>query len=105
MNLRDEYVAAVEAENDLLRERIASLEEVLGLRIETPPVLGLTSHEAKLFGLLLKRDERTLLQACIVSWPRPGREGCVIPWASIPVIPVIHTLRPSGYGAASRWLT
>lgn len=56
MTLRDDYVIALEAENDALRDRLAMLEEAMGLRIETPLMLGLTGHEAKLFGILLKRD-------------------------------------------------
>lgn len=56
MTLRDEFVIALEAENELLREKVIALEEILGLRIETPLVLGLTSHEAKMFGILLKRE-------------------------------------------------
>lgn len=56
MTLRDEYVMALEAENDHLREKIVAMEELFGLRVETPLMLGLTSHESKLFGILLKRD-------------------------------------------------
>ena len=54
--LRDDYVKALEQENDELRERIRVLEEMVGIRVEVPLVFGLTSHEAMLFGLLLKRD-------------------------------------------------
>jgi DNA-binding response OmpR family regulator len=56
MSLRDKYIEAVEAENDALRERIAILETLLGFRVEVPLVFNLTAQEAKLFGLLLKRD-------------------------------------------------
>jgi two-component system, cell cycle response regulator CtrA len=56
MTLRDEYVMALEEENDQLREKIVTLEEMLGLRVETPLMLGLTGQQSKLFGILLKRD-------------------------------------------------
>ena len=56
MNLRDEYVLALERENEVLLERIAGLEEKLGLRVEVPFALGLSGQEARLFGMLLKRD-------------------------------------------------
>lgn len=56
MTLRDEYVIALQAENEALRDRLAMLEETIGLRLETPLVLGLTGQEAKLFGILVKRE-------------------------------------------------
>jgi two-component system cell cycle response regulator CtrA len=56
MSLRDDYVATIERENAELRERIAVLEDALGVRMEAPLVLNLTSAEARLFGFLLKRD-------------------------------------------------
>lgn len=56
MSLRDEYVTALEAENETLLERIAVLEEQLGMRLEAPLVLGLTGQETRIFGMLLKRD-------------------------------------------------
>jgi two-component system cell cycle response regulator CtrA len=54
--LRDDLVEKLEQENDELRERVRVLEEMVGIRIEVPLVFGLTTHEAMLFGLLLKRD-------------------------------------------------
>lgn len=68
MNLRDEYVQSLEAENDRLREKIIALEETLGVRIETPLMLGLTGQEAKLFGVLLKREMVTKEQAMDVLY-------------------------------------
>jgi DNA-binding response OmpR family regulator len=56
MNLRDQYVEAIEAENDQLREKIRMLEEAMGLRIEAPLVFQLTRHEAMMFGILFKRE-------------------------------------------------
>jgi DNA-binding response OmpR family regulator len=46
-------------ENDDLRDRIAQLEEVLGMNFDSPAFMGLTAHEAKLFGMLMKRDAVT----------------------------------------------
>lgn len=56
MTLRDDLVRRLEQENDELRERIANLEELIGLRIEVPLVFGLTTAEAKMLGVLLKRE-------------------------------------------------
>ena len=76
MTLRDEFVIALEAENELLREKVIALEEILGLRIETPLVLGLTSHEAKMFGILLKREIVTKEAAMAALYgDRPNGDG------------------------------
>lgn len=56
MSVDADYITTLEAENDLLRERITTLEEIIGLKIDVPLVFGLTGQEAKLFGALLKRD-------------------------------------------------
>ncbi len=56
MTLRDDLVIKLEAENDELRERCRMLEEMVGMRIDAPVLLGLTGQEAALFGMLLKRD-------------------------------------------------
>lgn len=45
----------LEAENQRLRDRVAQLEEVVGFTIDLPIFLGLTTHEARLFGALMKR--------------------------------------------------
>src|SRR5690242_5058609 len=53
------YVAAVEAENDLLRERVRQLEELLGLDVQVPLLFGLTPKEGELLNLLMSRDAVT----------------------------------------------
>jgi len=68
MNLRDDLIAKLEAENDDLRERLRLLEKSLGIRIETPLMLGLTGAEAKVFGILLKREMVTKQQAMDVLY-------------------------------------
>lgn len=47
---------AVEDENDMLRSRIAQLEELLGFSVKAPIVLGLTGSEAAVFGVLMARE-------------------------------------------------
>ena len=46
-------------ENEELRDRVAQLEEALGMRFDAPAWMGLTVNEAKLFGLLMARDAVT----------------------------------------------
>lgn len=47
---------AVEAENELLREQVARLQELLGITMKAPIELGLTPSEAGVFGVLMARD-------------------------------------------------
>jgi two-component system cell cycle response regulator CtrA len=54
MKLRDEYVQMLETENEELREKVRSLEETMGLRLDAPLIFQLTSHESRMFGALLK---------------------------------------------------
>ncbi|MDB5620539.1 helix-turn-helix domain-containing protein [Tardiphaga sp.] len=46
-------------ENDELRDRIAQLEDTLGMGFDSPAWMALTGNEAKLFGLLMARDAVT----------------------------------------------
>lgn len=46
----------LERENEELRERVRELEDVLGMSIEVPIEWGLTASEARLIGMLLKRE-------------------------------------------------
>jgi len=57
--LRDTYIATIEAENELLRERVKQLEQEVGFRIEVPLIFGLTGSEARILGVLLKREVAT----------------------------------------------
>lgn len=56
MTLRDDFIRQLESEIAELREQNATLEGMLGFRLEVPLVYGLTNHEARLLGLLMKRD-------------------------------------------------
>ncbi len=44
------------AENERLLARVEQLEDALGCKIEAPTVLKLTRYEAKVFGVLMKRE-------------------------------------------------
>lgn len=51
-----ERLKALEAENERLQDRILVLEELLGMGIEWPLFLGLTPHEGKVLGALMRRE-------------------------------------------------
>ena len=54
--LHDNYVAALEEENEALRMRLADLEREFGFHNTVPLIFGLTSSEAKVLGILGARD-------------------------------------------------
>jgi two-component system cell cycle response regulator CtrA len=54
MTLRDDLVMTLEAENEMLRERLRQLEHLIGVKHDSPPVFGLTRSESAILGLLLK---------------------------------------------------
>lgn len=47
---------ALEAENERLQDRVLVLEDLLGIGIEWPLFLGLTPHEGKVLGALMRRE-------------------------------------------------
>ena len=51
-----ERLKALEAENERLQDRILVLEDLLGIGLEWPLFLGLTPHEGKVLGALMRRE-------------------------------------------------
>lgn len=47
---------AVEAENELLREKLRQLQALLGMTFPAPIEFGLTPSEGRAFGVLMSRD-------------------------------------------------
>lgn len=73
--LDDEYVKAIEVENEQLRERVWQLEEICGMALNAPLELGLTPNEARLFGLLYKSELVTKAGAMVALYSdRPNEE-------------------------------
>lgn len=69
------YVETLENENWMLREKVAELEGILGMRVEVPLMIGLSASEAKIIGILTKREMVTkaqMLQMLYIS--RSGGE-------------------------------
>ena len=57
-------------ENDVLRERIAQLEDLLGMRGAAPIEFALTPSEERVFGVLMQRDLATkeaVMAACYAN--------------------------------------
>jgi hypothetical protein len=74
MNLRDEYVQALEAENEQLREKVARSRRP-GRADRDAAGARLTGQEAKVFGILLKRELVTKEQAIDVLYGNQAEGG------------------------------
>ncbi|WP_445493167.1 helix-turn-helix domain-containing protein [Rhodopseudomonas sp. RCAM05734] len=104
MTFRDEFVAALEAEIEALQDRLAALEEVMGMRIEVPFILQLTRHEAQLFGFLLKRDLITKEQGMTVLYgDRAGGEEVEIKIIDVFVCKIRKKLKRFGIEIETVW--
>ncbi|TAL43815.1 MAG: winged helix family transcriptional regulator [Salinibacterium sp.] len=49
-------IEAVEKENEMLRVRIEELEDALGMRAPAPLCFDLSAYEARVFGMLMRRE-------------------------------------------------
>ena len=61
----------------VLEERIAELEEAMGLNVESPMRIHLTRNERRMFGLMLRRPSGVTMQS-FVTVRRNKREGRLI---------------------------
>jgi len=52
-------IERLEAENEMLRARIEQLEEAIGMRDLAPVCFGLTGSEARVLGVLMRREMAT----------------------------------------------
>lgn len=104
MSLRDDYVMALEAENEALRDKILRMEEGLGMRLEVPPLFGLTGQEAKVFGILLKRELVTKQQALDALYgDRPESDEAEIKIVDVFVCKLRKKLKPFGVAVETVW--
>ena len=104
MTWRDEYVAAVEAENEVLRDRIETLESLLGLTFDYPPILGLTGQEGRLFRFLVSRDVLTKDAAltCLYSH-RPDGDEAEAKIVDVLIYKLRRKLKPFGIAISTQW--
>ena len=105
--MHDEYVAALEAENDVLRERIAELEREFGLASEeevVPLIFGLTESESKIVSLLVKRGSATKEQLLtVVTRDVTGNLPPDIKIVDVYVCKIRKKLQPFGIKIETMW--
>lgn len=103
MTLRDEYVIALEAENDDLRERVRLLEQLCGVTFEAPPLLGLTKSEAIIFGMLLKLPLCKKSDLMHALYPVHDQDEAEIKIVDVFVCKLRPKLKPYGIKISTQW--
>jgi two-component system, cell cycle response regulator CtrA len=97
-------IALLEADNARLRERVATLEDQLGMSVEASLALGLTPKEAQLFGLLLARDTITKEQALAnIYGLRPDGDEPEIKIIDVFICKIRRKLRRFGVEITTHW--
>lgn len=92
---------AVEADNDRLRARIEILEQSFGMDFLPPIEWGLTAHESKVLGVLMKREAVT--KEGIMAALYDGRDDPEIKIVDVFVCKLRRKLKPFGVEVATLW--
>lgn len=93
----------VEAENDVLRERIAILEEQLGARLPAPVCFGLSGSEARVFGHLYTREMATKNSIMAILYQSMGRDEAEPKIVDVFVCKLRKKLKPFGVAIETVW--
>ena len=95
----------VEQENALLRERVASLEAILMETAPLPIEWGLTAQEARVFGVLVKRELATkdAIMAALYSDKASSAEVAAEKIVDVFICKVRKKLKPFGVVITTVW--
>jgi DNA-binding response OmpR family regulator len=89
---------AVEIER--LQNRVAELEELLGITYPIPPALGFTQRESVYLGMLLKRPLLTREAVMIVVYPDCDRSDKIVDQH---IMKLRRKFGPHGIAITTRW--
>lgn len=95
----------VEAENEMLRERIAQLETLLCGDAAPPIQLGLTPSEGLVLGLLMQRDVATKDAVMAVLYRNRGRDEAEIKIVDVFICKMRRKLKPCEIEIKTLWGT
>lgn len=99
----DRRVAAVERENDLLREQVRRLEAALFETAPLPFEWGLTACEATVFGVLVNRELATKDAVMAALYRDLGRDDGEEKIVDVFVCKVRRKLKPFGVAIHTVW--
>lgn len=98
---RHDRIEALEADNDRLRERIAELEAAFGMDVLPPIEWRLTMSEARVFGVILKRELASKEAIMVALYGFEERADPKI--ADVFVCKIRGKLKPFGVQIRTRW--
>lgn len=102
MSLEADYIAKLEQENELLRERVRQLEQLLGMSFEAPPIFGFTPSEGVMFGMLLKN--KIVRKEALLDGMQRGRPHNVeIKIVDVLICKMRRKLKPYGISIETQW--
>jgi two-component system cell cycle response regulator CtrA len=93
----------VERENALLRERIARLEECLGMTQAYPIELGLTPAEGRVFGVLMRRDIATKDAVMATLYSALGKDEADLKITDVLICKIRKKVIPFGVSIKTVW--
>lgn len=94
---------AIEAENAVLRERVAQLEVLLGHHFMPPIEWRLTASEARVFGCLLARDIATKEAILAALYRDLGKDEAEIKIVDVFICKLRKKVVPFGVEVKTRW--
>ena len=99
----DARIYALQKVIEGLEEKIAYLEDLLGMSLDAPIELGLTPSEARVLGLLLKRDVATKDGLMVALYGRGNREEAEIKIVDVFICKIRKKLKPFSLTIETVW--
>lgn len=103
MSLEADHIAAVEAENDELRERVAQLERLIMAEDPLPLEWGLTETEEKVVRCLIARDLASKETIHFALYGSIGDEGADPKIVDVLICKARPKLAPFGIEIETQW--
>lgn len=99
----DARLEAVEAENEMLRERIIRLEGLLGMHIAAPIEFGLTPQETRVFGVLMARELATKDAVMAALYHSIAKEEAEVKIVDVFICKIRAKLKRFGIAIETQW--
>ena len=104
--LRDQLVALLQTENEVLRERVRQLESKLTVQCDMPLEFALTAHEHKILKMMVKRPGMVVTKEQFLTelyWDRAGADEPAIKIIDVFLCKIRKKLAPFGISIETVW--
>lgn len=96
-------IEGLEAENERLRARVRELEQAAGGEFVAPLAWGLTTHETRVFGVLMVREIASKEQILDIVYDDPLKDKPAVKIVDVFVCKIRRKLEPFGVGIETLW--